>query len=407
MKRKKSSKRTAGRSQKRHGRFWISWVVFLGLLVCAISILLYLEVYREKLQQWIHPVPAREQKGMAATELDKAGRLIDGHLQAVFGRLEIDPRLVTTQSNPESLDGGTFVFKRVEVRVPFRKISELEKESGLAAGTMTGTTMLVRKEIAGEEERTTLSFRMRERVVRQVVLIPSGEAVVQKTPSRDRVRVAIIIDDIGLSLVPVRMLLSLEQPFTFSIIPGLEHSLDAAGMIHEKQREIMLHMPMEPINYPQNDPGGLALMVSMNPEEIRTRVDELLKQVPYLAGVNNHMGSRFTQDRERISVVLKEIRRKDLFFIDSLTAKNSVAYDESLHLGIKSGKRDIFLDNLDDEKSIIDQIDKLIRLAKSRGYAIAICHPRENTIRALQDSIEKLQSQGIEIVPVSELIGVS
>lgn len=407
MKRKKSSKRTAGRSQKRHGRFWISWVVFLGLLVCAISILLYIEVYREKLQQWIHPVPAREQKGMAAAELDKAGRLIDGHLQAVFGRLEIDPKLITTQSNPENLDGGTFVFKRIEVRIPFRKISELEKELSRAAGTMTGTTMLVRKEIAGEEERTTLSFRMMERVARQVVLIPFGEALVQRTPSLERVRVAIIIDDVGLSLLPVKMLLSMDQPFTFSIIPGLEHSLDAAGMIHEKQREIMLHIPMEPINYPQKDPGGLALMVSMNPDEIRTRVDELLKQVPYLAGVNNHMGSRFTQDRERISVFLKEIREKDLFFIDSLTAKNSVAYDEALHLGIKSGKRDIFLDNLDEEESIIEQIDKLIRLAKRRGYAIAICHPRENTIRALRNSIEKLQSEGIEIVPVSELIGVS
>ncbi len=408
MKKKRSSKRTAGKTQNNHGRFWISWGVFLGLLVSAISVLLYLEVYRERLQQWIHPVTEREQKGMAAAELDKAGQLFDEHLRAIFEILKIDPQSISTQTHPEIFHGGTFLFKRIEVRNPAKeKIADLERELGLIAGSLPGTTMLIRKEITGKEERTTLSFRMRERVTRQVVLIPSGGIVVQRTPSQSLARVAIIVDDIGLSLVPVKMFLSLDQPITFSIIPGLEHSMDAAGMVHERHREIMLHMPMEPLNYPQENPGELSLMVSMNPEEIRTRVDELLKLVPHIAGVNNHMGSRFTQDREHVSVVLEELKKRKLFFIDSLTANHSVAYDESLRLGIKTGKRDIFLDNIDQEASIIEQIDKLIRLAKRRGYAIAICHPKESTVKALQDSMEKFRSQGIEIVPVSELIGVS
>jgi len=408
MKRKRTSKRTAGRSQKNRGRFWISWWVFLGLLVSAISVLLYLEIYRERLQQWIHPVPEKEEPGRAASELDKAGRLFDEHCRSVFEKAGMDSQFIMIRQHPEGLGGGTFIFKRYEVRITVKdKISELERALDLAAGSLPGATMLIRKEISGGEERTTLSLRMRERVIRQVVLIPQGEAVFQPSPSPAPFRVAIIVDDIGLSLVPVKMLLSLDQPVTFSIIPGLQHSLDAAGLIHEKKREIMLHIPMEPLNYPRKNPGDRSLTVSMDPEEIRRRVGELIQEVPYLSGVNNHMGSRFTQDRGRMSVVLEELKKRNLFFIDSLTVKNSTAYDESLRLGVKSGRRDIFLDNLDHEESVIQQIDQLIRLAKRRGYAIAICHPKESTIKALKDSMEKFRSQGVEIVPVSELIGVS
>lgn len=217
-------------------------------------------------------------------------------------------------------------------------------------------------------------------------------------------KVAIIVDDIGQSLDPVRKLLSIDLPLTFSVLPGLENTERAVRMIHGHRREIMLHLPMEPIDYPRENPGKLALMIRMGPDEIRMRTEDLLREFPYLDGVNNHMGSRFTQDRERMDIVLREIRNRGFFFVDSLTSPESVALEEARRLGVRSGRRDIFLDHVDDRQSVDIQIDRLIELARERGYAIAIGHPRKNTIQVLKGSVQRFRSRGVQVVPVSRLI---
>lgn len=401
--RTRRKKKGAGNDNR---RLWVPLGAILVLLICAVSILLYFEVHREKVQEWLHPGPEGTRKELTASELERRSRRIDAAIEDLLTRHGVGPERIRTASDAGSVGKGSFVFKRIAVHLTGKaSASDLIRELGAFMETVPRGSMLVRKEISGKEERTTLRIRIGTRVVREVVLTPSEDILEGAPFAEKRIRVAIIIDDIGESLQAVTATLSMGVPFTYSILPGLTHSADAARLIHDGQREVMLHLPMEPVNHGQENPSGSLLTVQMGPEEIRSRVDEVLKQIPYLSGVNNHMGSRFTQDRERMAVVLTEIKKNGLFFIDSLTISDSVAFDEAQRLGLIAGKRDIFLDHVDREQSVEIQIQRLIDLARSRGSAIAICHPRRTTIETLRKNVGRFRSQGVEIVPVSELIG--
>jgi polysaccharide deacetylase 2 family uncharacterized protein YibQ len=331
---------------------------------------------------------------------------IDEKLQSLFRKHNIRSHAIKSLEQREDFDDSTFLFKRIELGVSEREtVADFKREFEPFVKKFPKGRLLVRTESSGREEQTTLNFRFGEKLTRQVVLAPPGKALTERPGGGVKMRVAIIIDDIGQNIAAVEELLEMDVPFTFSILPGLEHSAHAARIIYEEDREIMLHLPMEPLRYPDENPGELALMVHMNSKEIQGRVKDLLDQVPHTVGVNNHMGSRFTQDREKISAMLSEIKKRGLFFIDSLTISGSAAYEESLRLGVRAGKRDLFLDHVDRTDAVSGQIDKLIQMANRRGSAIAICHPRNNTIKALRKALKQFRSQGIEIVPASELIG--
>ena len=144
-------------------------------------------------------------------------------------------------------------------------------------------------------------------------------------PHKERPRIALIIDDLGRDLRTVRRLLALETPLTFSILPSETYARRVAELVHEEEREVLIHLPMEPRGYPDKKPGADALMVAMTDEEIRTRMDKFLTQVPYAVGGNNHMGSRFTEDRDGMRVVIDYLREGNLFFVESLTSHRSLA----------------------------------------------------------------------------------
>lgn len=378
------------------------------MLICAVAILLFLEVYSEKIQDWVGPEKEGMEQELTASRLERFNRHIDARLQSLFSEYKVGPDNVRTESRSEDLRGASFVFKRIEARVLDPGMSgALKRELDSLVGMVPDGDLLIRKEISKEGERTTFTVRMEERAVRQVVLVSAAGAFAKKPVPQKRARVAIIVDDIGQSMRPVKELLSMDVAFTFSILPGLENSVEAAKMIHGRQREIMLHLPMEPLNHADAVSTGSLLTIRMDREAIRANVLERLNQVPHLAGVNNHMGSRFTQDRQRMAVVLEEVGKKGLYFVDSVTIGTSVAFEESRRLGLTTGKRDIFLDHVDRHQAVTIQIKRLIQLALSEGSAIAICHPRKATIKALREAIHQFRSAGVEIVPASEVIGTS
>ncbi len=217
-------------------------------------------------------------------------------------------------------------------------------------------------------------------------------------------RLAIIVDDLGRDLGSLRQLLALKLPLTLSILPGEIHARECALAAHAEGREVMIHIPMEPQAYPAVNPGADALFVSATPEELRQRFQKYLTEVPYAVGGNNHMGSRFTEDPGGMAVVLQQMREAGLFFVDSKTTGASVAYELARRAGIPTAQRDIFLDNVQDEVKIGAEIRKLIRVARQRGSAIAICHPHPTTIAALRRAVPELLSSGVEVVPVSQLL---
>lgn len=138
---------------------------------------------------------------------------------------------------------------------------------------------------------------------------------------------------------------------------------------------------------------------------LRHRLLQLVqKTVPYAVGANNHMGSRFTEDSEKMEAVLGVLKAKKLFFIDSMTTPHSVGLGVAREMGVRTAARNVFLDNTQDVAAIRKQIEQLAKVAEKRGSAIGICHPHKATIQALAAELPVLHRQGVRFVHASELV---
>ena len=223
-------------------------------------------------------------------------------------------------------------------------------------------------------------------------------------PSGKGGRVAIIVDDLGRDLKQARQLLEIRQPVTFAILAIEPHATEVARMAHAAGREVMLHAPMEPQGFPVVDPGDDALLVNQSDDELRSQLQALLNRVPHAAGINNHMGSRFTEDARAMTVVMAELRRNKLFFVDSLTSGHSKGTATARQAGVPMLRRDIFLDNVAEVESIVHEIRRLADKSRRGGGAVGICHPYPETLQALRRELPKLAEQGVEFVRVGELV---
>ncbi len=217
-------------------------------------------------------------------------------------------------------------------------------------------------------------------------------------------RLAIVMDDMGGSLKFARSLGRLDYPVVFSILPYLEKTRQVADFAREQGIEIMLHLPMEPNTYSQGvDPGPGTLLTSMNIRDIQSIVRRNITQVPGAVGANNHMGSRFTQDEQRMEAVLQVLKANDLFFLDSLTTAKSVAEKTAEKVNLNFLKRHVFLDNVLDPEAILFQLRKAENIAVKLGMAVAIGHPHPETLQALQ-KWEQLRNKKVQVVGTSDFV---
>lgn len=217
--------------------------------------------------------------------------------------------------------------------------------------------------------------------------------------------VAIIIDDMGSSVSEVRALMNIGVPLTFSVIPGLQQSREVATAAHNNGYEVMLHIPMEPRDYPRQRLERNGLLLSYGDKEIENRVRGFMNVIPYAVGANNHMGSRFTEDRGKMGIVLNVLKENRLFFIDSMTTPKSVGLALSRELGLRSTARNApFLDNSQDVSAIKVQLASLMKMAVKKGSAVGICHPHRGTIQALTEQLPIMKKQGIRFVYASTLV---
>lgn len=235
----------------------------------------------------------------------------------------------------------------------------------------------------------------------QPATVPAATPPLPATASK---RIAIIMDDIGLDLTTDSAAIQLEPPITVSIFPDERYSTKLMLLAHDLGREIIIHIPMEPINYPRNNPGHLGLFWQRSDAEITARIRTIIASLPYAVGGNNHMGSEFTRHVHQMDLVLMELKKAGLFFVDSRTFAESVAAQEAKRLGVPTAVRDMFLDNERDSDKILAQLHKLAHLARQRGSAIGICHPYPQTITALREFLPQLEQLGVEIVPVQQLL---
>ncbi len=217
-------------------------------------------------------------------------------------------------------------------------------------------------------------------------------------------RVAIVFDDLGRDLAAADRLLATGEAITFSVLPFLPHSQETAERVHAAGEGVLLHLPMEPQAYPRLRPGRGGLLVAMDEATLRGQLDEDLAAVPFIDGVNNHMGSRLTEEATPMAVVMEALAARHLFFLDSRTTPHSVAVEAAERAGVPWLVRDLFLDNDQHPEAIAAQFDKLIDLALTRGHAIAIGHPHPATLDALEAALPRLHEAGIAVVPLADLL---
>jgi len=242
-------------------------------------------------------------------------------------------------------------------------------------------------------------------VVASVPKVPPGPPVTPVPPEKPPVaRVALVIDDFGYDVKIARKFINLPLAMTFSVLPHLPDTEEVAALAAAHGHEVMLHMPMEPHGYPKTDPGRGALLVAMTPQQIVTEIDKALKENPYARGINNHMGSKFTEDPQAMKIVLRHLKDRGFYYLDSYTSAQSVGLSVAQELGMPCMKRDIFLDHEPTEVFVRRQVEELIRRAKVEGKAVAIGHPHPVTLKVLEQEAGTFEKEGIEVVPLKKLL---
>ncbi len=246
-------------------------------------------------------------------------------------------------------------------------------------------------------------------LIRKPMPVRTGKfqiAMRKRMPARaGKFQVALVIDDIGWNKEIVKEIEKIKQPLTLSLLPKAPYSKEIfEGLKNNNNLELILHLPLEPLPPYQSFDRGL-IKTGMTDEEITQQFNEDIKYFyPRIKGLNNHMGSLFTSDEEKMMVLLKEIKSKNMFFVDSMTTKKSKGYLLAKEMGIKTTRRDVFLDNESNPEYIEKQVWELVETAKKHGKAVGIGHAKKSTISVLKDILPEVEKEGVEIVPVSSLL---
>jgi polysaccharide deacetylase 2 family uncharacterized protein YibQ len=237
----------------------------------------------------------------------------------------------------------------------------------------------------------------------RLVFSRSAPAVSRK-PDKSRPKLALVIDDFGYSRNGlVKDMLALDLPLTIAVLPSLPYSTYALERAQEKGKCTILHLPMEP---DENQGGDIEMVTTdMQPREIEQLVERYIRSLPGIEGVNNHQGSRATCDRRVMDIVLTTIKSHGLFFLDSLTSAESVAYNVAREMGVPTARNDLFIDADTEDAAIVERrIRQLVTTARKRGTAVGIGHPRRWTLEALKNSEMFLKEADVELVFLNDLV---
>jgi hypothetical protein len=229
---------------------------------------------------------------------------------------------------------------------------------------------------------------------------PGGNAPVVVN---DRPVIAIVIDDMGYNKKICEALLDLDLNLSFAFLPFGSGTAQQAYKANRLGRDVLLHFPMEANDAKKWKAGRGTITLAMNSSEVRKVFEKNFASVPYAVGINNHMGSRYTQDNLAMQGFMKHVQAAGLFFLDSRTTKDSVGYSVAKKMAVKTAQRDIFLDNDRDSQKIKSQLRKLLEVARQHGSAIAIGHPYPETLQALGEYKREIRRQAV-VVGVSALV---
>jgi polysaccharide deacetylase 2 family uncharacterized protein YibQ len=237
--------------------------------------------------------------------------------------------------------------------------------------------------------------------LKEIPTLKKAEKV--QIPEKKLPLVAIIIDDLGYHKKMATKLSKLDAVLTFSILPYSPFQKSIAHLSRDKGFGTMLHLPMEPVEYPDVNPGPGTLLTSMTPDELTRQLEKTLDAVPFIRGVNNHMGSKMTAESSQMYQIFSILKKRNLYFIDSRTTVKTLCKPSARLFQIPFAQRDVFLDHKVEVESIRKQIKELVRIAQRNGSAVGIGHPHSLTYKVLQEMLPDIQKK-VRLVPASEIV---
>lgn len=243
-----------------------------------------------------------------------------------------------------------------------------------------------------------------------IFVIFASICIMKRGAKRAEAFVAFVIDDWGYNQKYIDLLLQIDRPLTLAVLPNLRYSGYVAKAVKENGglHDVILHLPLESKN--GNALEQDTIKSGMQKADILSILEKDLESIPGIIGVSNHQGSKVTEDKKVMRIILTELKNRGLFFLDSRTTPKSVVSNVAREIGIRHAVRDVFLDLADNikesdfESYTRRQIEKLAAVAIQKKRAIGIGHNKMNTLKAIKDSIPYLEKQGIEIVPLKELV---
>ncbi len=428
----KGSRRKSAKSRRK-----ISNARRLAISILAIMVFLLVGIYGLRLieNRLFVRLP---QKKLASSDYSNIKKELDRDLSVVFFRLGVSRDLVSSKEIPERGKVGIeWNLSEMRVNLP-RGVSDEDVQStfedsisnknveqefkrgkdyviseiGFNSSLLYRIRFDLNKEGAegisnqnmGEGGRDTHHEKTEEW---KTASFGKGDRLNFPAMEKEKPKVVIIVDDMGFNRDSVDRLLEMEAPINFAILPYKPYSRYAAEKAQQRGWDVLLHLPMEPKStsgYVGHDAGDGVLLESLPKNEIIKTLDDNISAVPFVKGVNNHMGSKFTENPELMEVVLKELNSKGLFFIDSKTSADSKGFEIAKALGMKTAIRDVFLDQASqDERYVNSQILRLVHVSKVKGFAVGICHPYPETLMALRYMLPKIEAD-VEVTNVSSLL---
>lgn len=383
-----------GKKKRKPGLLLIVGFLILGVVVLTVaSFWLIPEVERRR-------TPVYEEAYSRSPELARIIRRVDSSVYDSLYRSGIpEKNIYFLTVEPRTDKGYHWEFTKLLVKCRDEGRAHLLENRMLRALSRLGPGVSVQKS-RPTKHSFHYSILSKGFLTHAVILDFGGTGFALK---KGRPKIALIIDDLGYDPELADAFMNLQIPVSLSVLPLAPFTRSIVDEARKKGCELMVHLPMEPKSYPRVKPGPGALMVTMDDKEIREKLLRDLNQIPGAKGVNNHMGSLFTEDRDKMMVVMEALRKRHLFFVDSRTVADSVGYNLARSMGVPTAKRTVFLDDDLHLGAMEFQVRRLLSVARHQGWAIGIGHPHKETLMLLKHYLEKVDD-GVEVVPVSKIV---
>ena len=332
--------------------------------------------------------------------IEKRARLLNECLDQSFSRLGLRPDDLSRHFYEERRQGlKKFVHTTKIFNLPDSISLEGFYQAVLEAVKTCRAQILEKTNLEIDGHSTSIFILGRRSIATHLIIGIKKKIAPRVIEKKDKV--AIIIDDLGYNQDVLNYISQIKAPLTLAILPKLPFSRAIAEKGRSLGQEIILHLPLEPEKETEYLGPG-AIMVNMGSKEIENIINEDLKTVPYARGVNNHTGSKFTADSEKMKIVLQVLKNKNLFFVDSLVTPHSLGFKLARELGLPVAERDVFLDNDKEEEKIVSQLKELVKISHKNGRAIGIAHPSAITLKTLEKNLSLFKT--VELVHVSALV---